>query len=544
VQASLPRQVPGVGRVAGGLRRVAPPARRPPLPLVAAGALVALLALVPLAYLVIRAAGVADGSLDLVFRARTAQVVANTLVLALLVGAGAVALGLPIGLLTARTDLPFRRAVTILAVVPLAVPSYVLAFAVIGMLGPNGTLAGLLAPLGVERLPSIYGLPGATLVLTLATYPLVVLGVRAGARRFDAGLLEAARTLGDNERSAFRHVALPILLPAITGGALLAILYALADFGSVSLLQFDSLSRAIYVQYRATFDRSLAAVLSLVLAALALSVAVLEAWVRSRQPPAVARSRQRPLPPFLLGRWRWPAFAFCAAVIGLALVLPVGTLVAWLVRGLANDEPLRLVPGAAWNTLVASGAAAGVAILLAAPVALLLVRSPGRVASAVEGAALTSYALPGIVVALAVVFLATGAIPFAYQTFGLLALAYAVRFLPQGLNPLRDGLRSVSPSLEQSARVLGRRPLGAFWSVTLPLLRPGLAAGLALVFLTTAKELPMTLILAPTGFATLATQVWGAVGDGFYARAAPSALLLVGLSLASVALLLRTEGRS
>jgi len=534
VQASIPGILPAI-------RRAAPPARRPPLPLVVAGAGVALLALLPIAYLVVRAAGVADDSLDLVFRARTAQVVANTLVLALLVGAGAIALGLPIGLLTARTDLPFRRAVTVLAIVPLAVPSYVLAFAVIGMLGPNGTLAGLLAPFGVERLPPIYGLPGAVLVLTLATYPLVVLGVRAGARRFDAALLDAARTLGDDERGAFRRVALPILMPAITGGALLAILYALADFGSVSLLQFDSLSSAIYVQYRATFDRSLAAVLSLILAALALGVAGFEAWVRGRQPPAVARARERPLPLLRLGRWRWPAFALCAAVIAMALVLPVGTLVAWLVRGLANDEPLRLVPGAIVNTLVASGAAAGVAILLAAPVALLLVRWPGRVATLVEGATLTTYALPGIVVALAVVFLATGALPFAYQTFGLLALAYAVRFLPQALHPMRDGLRSISPSLEESARMLGRRPFEAFRSITLPLLRPGLVAGIALVFLTTAKELPMTLVLAPTGFATLATQVWGAVGDGFYARAAPSALLLVGLSLVSVGLLLRTE---
>jgi iron(III) transport system permease protein len=285
----------------------------------------------------------------------------------------------------------------------------------------------------------------------------------------------------------------------------------------------------------------MAAVLSLVLAALALGVAGIEAHVRGRRPPAVARARERPLPLLRLGRWRWPAFAFCTSVIAMALVLPVGTLVAWLVRGLVNGEPLRLVPGAIWNTLVASGAAAGIAILLAAPVALLLVRWPGRIASMVEGATLTAYALPGIVVALAVVFLATGALPFAYQTFGLLAVAYAVRFLPQGLHPLRDGLRSISPSLEESARMLGRRPFEAFRSITLPLLRPGLVAGIALVFLTTAKELPMTLILAPTGFATLATQVWGAVGDGFYARAAPSALLLVGLSLVSVALLLRTE---
>ncbi len=529
VQASAPPLLSGIARSA-------PSTRRPPLPLV--------LAFLPIAYLLVRALGAADGSLDLVFRARTVQVVGNTLVLALLVGIGAVALGLPIGLLTARTDLPFRRAVTVLAIVPLAVPSYVLAFAVIAMLGPNGTLAGLLEPLGVERLPAIYGLPGAVLVLTLATYPFVVLGVRAGARRFDAGLLEAARTLGDGERSAFRRVALPILLPAITGGALLAILYALADFGSVSLLQFDSLSRAIYVQYRATFDRSLAAILSLILAALALGVAVVEARVRATRPPAVARARERPLPPLALGRWRWPAFAFCAAVIALALVLPVGTLVAWMVRGIANGEPLRLVPGAALNTLGASGAAAAMALLLAAPVALLLARWPGRLASTVEGAALASYALPGIVVALAVVFLATGALTFAYQTLALLVVAYAVRFLPLALSPVRDGLRSISPSLEESARTLGRGPLGAFGSVTLPLLRPGIAASLALVFLTTAKELPLTLILAPTGFSTLATQVWGAVGDGFYARAAPSALLLVGLSLASVALLLRTEERT
>lgn len=525
----------------GVLRRADVPVRRPPVALVAVGVVVALLALAPIAYLAVRAAGVADGSLDLVFRARTAEVLANTLVMALLVGAGAIALGLPIGWLTARTDLPARRLLTVLTMIPLAVPSYVLAFAVIGMFGPTGTLAGLLAPFGVERIPALYGLPGTVLVLTLATYPYVAIAVRAAARRLDPVLLEAARTLGDDERTAFRRVALPILLPAVTGGALLAILYALADFGSVSLLQFDSLSRAIYVQYRGTFDRSLAAVLALMLAAFALGVAAIEARVRARRPRSVARARQRPLPVIPLGRWRWPAVAFCVAVVALALVLPVGTLLVWLARGLAAGEPFRLLPEQIVNTLLAGGGAAIVAILLAAPVALLLTRWPGRVARLIEGATFATFALPGIVVALAVVFLATGAVPFLYQTLALLLLAYAVRFLPQALGPLRDGLGLISPSLEESARVLGRGAFAAFRTVTLPLLRPGLVAGAALVFLTTAKELPMTLILAPTGFRTLATQVWAAVGDGYLARAAPSALLLVGLSLVSVALLLRTE---
>jgi iron(III) transport system permease protein len=244
-----------------------------------------------------------------------------------------------------------------------------------------------------------------------------------------------------------------------------------------------------------------------------------------------------------LGRWRWPALAFCLAVITLSLILPVLTLLVWLARGLANGQPVEVAQETVWNTVAAASAAAALAVFLAAPVALLLARWPGRIAALVERATLASYALPGIVVALAVVFLATGLIPVLYQTFVLLVLAYAIRFLPQALQPIRDGLRSVSPSLEESARILGRRPIGAFTSITLPLLRPGLVAGAALVFLTTAKELPLTLILSPTGFGTLATQVWSAVGEGFYTRAAPNALLLVALSLVSVGLLLRVEER-
>jgi iron(III) transport system permease protein len=509
-----------------------------------AGVVVALLTTAPLLYLAVRAAGVSDGSLDLVFRARTAEVIANTLVMALLVGIGSVAIGLPLGWITARTDLPFRRVFAVLVVVPLAVPSYVLAFAVIGMFGPAGTLADLLAPLGVERLPDLYGLPGAVLVLTLATYPYVTLAVRAAVLRLDPALLDAARTLGSDAPRAFRRVVLPALAAPVAGGALLAVLYALADFGSVTLLGFDSLSRALYVQYRGTFDRSLAAVLALILAALAITVTVGEARLRARRPPAVARARARPMPVIRLGRWRWPAALAAGLVVAVALVLPVATLLAWLARGLASGEPLRVLPGAVANTVMAGVAAVLVTLVLAAPVALLAARWPGRATSLVEGASVTSYAMPGIVVALSAVFLGLGAVPVLYQTFALLVLAYAVRFLPQAVAPLRDGIRGVSPSLEAAARTLGRSPADVFRAVTLPLLRPAVVAAAALVFLTTAKELPMTLLLAPTGFNTLATQVWGAVGDGFYARAALPALLLVAVSMGSVALLLRGEERA
>ncbi|MFM2106260.1 MAG: hypothetical protein RL338_1292 [Chloroflexota bacterium] len=505
---------------------------------------VGLLALAPLVYLAVRATGAAGETLDLVLRPRTATLLLDTLVMASLVGIGAVAIGLPVGWATARTDLPARRLFAVLTIVPLAIPSYVLAFATIAAVGPRGALADLLAPLGVEALPSLYGLPGAVLVLTISTYPYVALGVRAAVRRLDPALLEAARLLGDDEGRAFRRVLLPILLPAVTGGALLAILYALADFGSVSLLRYDSLSRAIYVQYRATFDRSLAAILALLLAGLALSVAWGEARLRASLPPAVARARARPFPLVPLGRWRVPATILCAAVVGLGVLLPVGVLVAWLLPGLGDGSAAALLPGAVGGTVVIAAGAAVAALVLAAPVAVAVVRSPGRLAAAIGVAAAGSYALPGIVVALAVVFLALGVVPGLYQTVPLLLLALGLRFLPQAVGPLRDGLASLSPRLEESARLLGRTPAAAFRSVALPLLRPGAAAGAALVFLSTAKELPLTLILAPAGVGTLATRVWSAVGEGLYERAAPAALLLVAVSFVSLAVLLRQEERS
>jgi iron(III) transport system permease protein len=501
---------------------------------------VALVALLPLVYLVIRALGAADGPIDLVLRRRTVTVLANTLALSIVVGAGAAAIGLPLGWLTAGTDLPGRRWWTLALTVPLAVPSYVLAFALIGALGPSGAVADTLARLGVD-MPSIYGFWGAALVLVLATYPYVMIAVRAALRRADATLLDAARSLGDPPATAFRRVILPLLVPAISAGVLLSVLYALGDFGSVSLLQFDSFARAIHIQYRAAFDRSLAAVLALMLAGLAITVAITESWVRRRQPAAVSRAAARPLLAVPLGRWRLPSLLLCGVVVGLALVLPIGILLVWFLRGVAAADSTRFLPDVVGNTLAGSGSAAFGSCLLAIPLAVLVARWPGRMATALEATAVAAYALPGIVVALAVVFLASGLVTPLYQTFLLLAIAYSVRFLPLALGPLRDGLGRVSPRIEESARMLGRGPIRAFVEVTLPQLRPAIVGAAALVFLTTAKELPMTLILGPTGFGTLATAVWSAVGEAYYARAAAPGLLLIIVSVAGVGLLLRAE---
>jgi iron(III) transport system permease protein len=510
---------------------------------VVAGVVIAALALLPLVYLVIRALGVEGSAAAFLFRPRTATIVIGTLGLGLLVGVGTVALGVPIAWLTTRTDLPARRAWAVLTAVPLAIPSYVVGFAFLAFFGPRGTLQGILAPLGVERLPSIGGLFGAAFVLTIVSYPYVSLATRAAILRTDPALEESARLLGDRRMTVFRRVTLPVLVPAIAAGTLLAVLYALSDFGAVSLLQFDSLSRAIYLQYGASFDRSLAAILALVLVAMTFALTWGERRLRSRAGAYATRSR-RPPTTVALGRWRWPAVVFLAVVVGLALIVPVGTIAWWLVRGLAQGEPLRLVADVALDSFVVGGVSAVAAVGLALVVALLAARYRSRVSAFVETATYSGYALPGIVVALAMVFVATRTLPFAYQTLGLLVAVYAVRFVPQAVGGLRAGLGQAGPRLEEAGRSLGDGPLRAFARLTLPALRPAFVAAGALVFLTVVKELPLALLLAPIGFDTLATEIWDAASSGFYARAAGPAALLLAISVGTVAVLLHSEDRA
>ncbi|MDP2726325.1 MAG: ABC transporter permease subunit, partial [Dehalococcoidia bacterium] len=246
------------------------------------GVLIAAAVLLPIAYLLIKTAGAGESALQLLFRVRTLQVLANTALLALTVTAATSVLGVALGWLTVRTDLPLRRLWSVLLVMPLVVPSYVGGFVLVAAFGPRGMLQQLLAPLGVERLPEIYGFPGAVLALTLFSYPYVLLGVRGALSGMDPSPEEAARSLGYDLRSTVFRVVLPQLRPAIAAGALLVALYTLSDFGAVSLLQFESFTYQIYIQYQGSFDRTLAAVLSLLLVCLTAAVLYAEGQARGR----------------------------------------------------------------------------------------------------------------------------------------------------------------------------------------------------------------------------------------------------------------------
>ena len=490
---------------------------------------VSVVMITPLAYLILRASEADSSSWDLILRGRTIWLVVRSAGLAVAVTAASVAIGVPLAWLTVRTDLPARRMWAVLVSLPLVIPSYVGAFALLAAFGPRGMLQQVLhATLGVDRLPDISGFPGAFIALTLFTYPYVYLLVAAGIKGLDPATEDAARSLSQTRWSAFRRVTLPSLRPSIAAGALLVALYTLHDFGAVSLMRFTAFTQTIYLQYKGAFDRTPAALLALMLVGMAVVVLVMEQRARGRaRHYRSGAGSPRPLGPVALGRWKWPALAFCGGVVLFALIGPVAVIVFWLARGVATGTEVTVPLGAAAGSFVVSIAGALVAVVAAFPIARLSARHPGVVARVTEGLAYSGYALPGIVAALGFVFFTSNFAPWLYQSLPLVVVAYVVLFLPQASEPLRGALIQFGPRLEEAGRALGQSKTRIYTRIVAPLVARGALAGGALVFLTAMKELPATLLLRPTGFETLATRVWSGAVAGLYSKAAAPALLLI-----------------
>lgn len=503
------------------------------------GAAAAVLALVllPLIYLLVRAAEAGPAALQLLFEARTLRVLARSVALALAVPLLSALLAVPLAWLTTRTDLPLRRMWAVVTALPLVIPSYIFAYLLVSVLGPRGLLQQLLQPLGVERLPDIEGFPGALLALTLLCYPYLLLTVRAALLSVDPALEEAGRSLGLTPWRTFVRITLPLLRPAFAGGGVLAALYTLRDFGAVSVMRYGTFTRVIYIQYQSAFDRSGAAVLALMLVALTIGLQALELNTRgrARYHRGHAAAKRKPMLVHL-GRWRWPALLFCAAVALLGVGMPGAVLLFWLVRGLALGTPLPVLWSATGNSVYVCLVAAPLALLGALPLALLAGKQRSGGGRLVERVAYSAFALPGIVVGLALVFFGARYVPAIYQSVFLLQVGYLILFVPEAFGALRAALGSVNPSLMEAGRTLGRAPAQVLRSVTLPLMRNGVLAALAIVFLTAMKELPATLILAPPGMGTLATSIWGAVTQAYFAAAALPAVLLIGISSVPLAI--------
>lgn len=508
--------------------------RRAPAPLVVVGLLIAVAFAAPLVYLIQRNVGDLGALFATITSASTLQPLGRTIVLAVTVTIACAALGTGLAWLVTRTDLPARRVLAVLAALPLVLPSFVGAIALVSMFANGGLLADAF---GIDTGLVVRGYWPTFALLTLLSYPYVYLPVAARLIGLPPSLEESARALGRRPGEVFRTVVWPQAVGAVAAGSLLVFLYVVSEFGAVSILRYDTLTRRIYAAR--LLDQQATMAMSLLLATIAIAVVVGERAVsrrRSRIEISAVGTRPHQI---RLGRWKAPAVAAVTTVVTLALGVPVFVLGWWTVRGLTGgrsvlgrDANLADLVSPTLNTAGLAVAAAVVAVAVVLPIAYLTSRYRARAGGVANALVVGGFALPGIVIALALVSwtLRAPLVDRLYQTVPLLVFAYVVHFGAQALRAGEASVAGVPRRLDDAARSLGAGRWRRFRTVEGPLMLPGLAAGGGLVFLSVMKELPLTLVLAPIGVDTLALRIWSATGEGFFAQAGLAGLVLVVLS--------------
>ncbi len=495
---------------------------RAPVPLIGAAVLAAALVLLPILVTIVQAAGLnVKDAIDLLVRPLVGRLLVNTVGLVVAASFTCAVIGTATAWLVERTDLPGRKVWAVLAAAPLAVPPFISSYAWVSLSNELQDFAG------------------ALLVVTCAYYPLVYLPVAAALRGLDPALEETARSLGHGAWGCFVRVVAPQLRPALYGGMLLVALDTLIEFGAFALLRFRTFTTELYAQYRTGLEGPESSLLALVLIALCLVCVVAELNVRGRARYArVGSGARRIAAPARLGPARWPALLALAALTSATLGLPLGMISCWLLQhAQAATSPvapsLPLLFSATFASLSYGLAGAAAALLLAAPLGYLTTRYPSRLSVILERIAYLAQGVPGIVVALAFISLTIQTIRPLYQSAALLVVAYAILFLPFALVGVRSALAQVQPGLEEAARSLGLGWFGVTVRVLAPLAGPGLGAGAAMVFIFVVTELTTTLLLAPIGTRTLATEVWANTSTLAFAAAAPFAGMMLLISLLS-----------
>ncbi|MGH7471214.1 MAG: ABC transporter permease [Longimicrobiales bacterium] len=474
----------------------------------------------------------------------------NTLRLLIGVLLGAGVLGVGLGWLIAVHRFPGRRFFEWALVLPMAVPAYVVGFVLVGTFDVAGPVqTWLRAVFGARaHLPDIRSWGGVVLAMSLVFFPYVYLLARLAFAERGVQLIEAARSLGQSPRAAFWRLALPLARPAIAAGLALVAMETLGDFGTVAVFGYDAFTTAVYRVWFGMFDRTAAGQIALLLMTFAALLVVCERLARGRARFSVADAvRARPIQ--LTGARAWLATLCCSAVLGAAFVLPAGVLAAWSLRALRAGSQIDAFLALLRNSLTVSLGAA----LLAVSAAMLLAYG-GRLTEtrrfrALRWAALLGYAAPGSVIAVGVLLLLAqterGLAAALQRWFGItpgllvigslagLLFAYLVRFLAVAYYPVHTGLNRIPDAFDEAARALGAGNTRVLREVHAPLLRTSLLTGAVLVVVEVMKEMPMTMLIRPFGFDTLAVDIWQRTTEAMWVEAALPALsiLLVGAIL-------------
>lgn len=473
--------------------------------------IIGLLLLLPLVAVLVDASQVGWPEVrSVLFRARSLELLVNTLALPLIVTPLAAALGTAAAWYTERTALPGRRIWTVLLVLPIAMPDFIVGYA-------WHSIAPTASPFGA-----------AVLVMTLSSYPLIYLPVAAALRRSDPALEEAARSLGLSSTRTFFRVVLPGLRSAILGGCLIVVLVLVSEYGAFEIVRFQTFTTEVFTEFQV--NPGAAGALSIPLVLIGVLVILGEGLVpvpRSSQRSGMRRTSLVPLGSGAIG-----VTAAFAALVALAVMIPVGVLVYWLATSTHTTLPAQAtVLTATITTCEYCAGGALLAVLLALPIALLSARRRRGIPLLIERSTYLTLALPGVVVALSLIFLTLRFAFAIYETSWLVMIGYAIITFPLALSCMKTSVRQAPAQLATVGRSLGRSAPYVFLRVTLPLIAPGIVAGFCLVFLTASTELTATLVLQPLDTVTLTTQFWAFQSESAYGAAAPYGLVIIVLSM-------------
>ena len=488
------------------------------------------------------------------FDTKLGRLAGNTLILVLGVGAGVALLGVSLAWLTSVCEFPGRRFFEWALMLPLAIPGYVMAFVFLGLFsyaGPVQTLLRSWFGKGVW-FPDIQS-PGAViLVFSLVLYPYVFLLARTAFLAQGRSTMDAARVLGLKPFAAFLKVAVPVARPAIVAGVALALMETLADFGAVSVFNFDTFTTAIYESWYGLFNLTVAAQLASLLLLFVAVAMTLEQYGRKHQRYTQNDRRKTARNYRLRGVRALAATVFCSIILVFAFVMPVSQLLIWASTNFATDFDSRYL-----EFLLHTVGLAAIAAVATATIALLLALGKRMAGNAgmrrwqqrAERLATLGYALPGSVLAVGIMLTFAWADGFLGKTLQLqpvllgslfaLLLAYVIRFLAVAHAPVEAGLLGIKPSVIEAARSLGASPSRVRREVYVPMLKPGLLTALIIVFVDVMKEMPATLLIRPFGWDTLAVRVFQMTNEGQWERAALPALTLLLVGLVPVILLVK-----
>lgn len=473
------------------------------------------------------------------------------------VSIGVLLLGVPTAWLTSTYIFPGSRWLSWALLLPLAFPAYIIAYTYTGFFDVAGLFQTTLRELmgweyGDYWFFEIRSLTGAIVMMSLVLYPYVYLLARTTFLEQPINIVNAGRSLGHNRLSIIRRLLLPMARPAIVAGLTLALMETLADFGTVQYFGVSAFTSGIFRAFYGYGDTAAAAQLASVLLLFVMVLIVIERYSRRKASYQLTKGKKA-LPKKIYGRKAILATTICLIPFTFGFILPAALLLYWTFFQAVIDEGFGQL---AWNSLYLASLATIIAVVLALLLAYAKRYSKKTVVRCAVNAAGLGYALPGTIIAIGVIipfsWMDHQLIDWAEQWFGaeiglvlsgtLVALlfAYSVRFLAVSLGSIDTGLQKIKPSLDNAARLAGRKPLQVLREIHIPLMRSSVLTALLIVFVDVLKELPATLMLRPFDFNTLSVRAYELASDERLIDAAPASLLIVAVGLLPVILLSRS----